>query len=246
MLPCAILCGGLATRLRPVTETIPKSLIPINGEPFITHQLRLLKSKGVTDAVLCVGYLGEMIRDFVGTGTKFNMNVSYSFDGETLLGTAGAIRKALPLLDAAFFVLYGDSYLTCDYTQIAEAFTMGKARGLMTIYRNEGRFDTSNVEANDSFILRYDKRNRTPGMHYIDYGLGVFAQSVFSELPANEIRDLAEVYQKLCSEGDLAGYEVEERFYEIGSAQGIGDLEEYLAGQRGSGAASGQRTTNSL
>lgn len=242
MLPCAILCGGLATRLRPVTETIPKSLIPINGEPFITHQLHLLKSKGVTDVVLCVGYLGEMIREFVGNGTKFGINVSYSFDGVPLLGTAGAIRKALPLLEAAFFVLYGDSYLTCDYRDIAEAFHVSKARGLMTIYRNEGRFDTSNVEANDSFIVRYDKRNRTPGMHYIDYGLGVFADSVFSELPADEIHDLAEVYQNLCAHGDLASYEVKERFYEIGSAQGIRDLEAFLAEQTSSGDASGERT----
>lgn len=246
MFPCAILCGGLATRLRPVTETIAKSLIPINGEPFITHQLRLLRLKGVTEVVLCVGYLGEMIRDFVGNGTNFGMNVGYSFDGEPLLGTAGAIRKALPLLDSAFFVLYGDSYLTCDYGAIAGAFNTSKARGLMTIYRNEGRFDTSNVEANDGLILRYDKRSRTPGMHHIDYGLGVFARSVFSELPANEIRDLAEVYQNLCADGELAGYEVKERFYEIGSTQGIQDLERYLAAQTDAGDISGQPTAHSL
>jgi MurNAc alpha-1-phosphate uridylyltransferase len=246
MLPCAILCGGLATRLRPVTEKIPKSLIPINGEPFITHQLRLLKLKGVTHVVLCVGYLGEMIQEFVGTGTEFGLNVSYSFDGVPLLGTAGAIRKALPLLDSAFFVLYGDSYLTCDYGDVAEAFNASKARGLMTIYRNEGRFDTSNVEADGGLILRYDKRNRTSGMHYIDYGLGVFSESVFSELPANEIRDLTVVYQNLCANGALAGYEVKERFYEIGSEQGIRDLERYLAGQSSGAEASGQRRATNL
>jgi N-acetyl-alpha-D-muramate 1-phosphate uridylyltransferase len=231
MLPCAILCGGLATRLRPITEKIPKSLIPINGEPFIAHQLRLLHAKGVTRVVLCVGHLGEMIREFVGDGEKFGMDISYSFDGVQLLGTGGAIRKAIPFLDTAFFVLYGDSYLTCDYKSVAEAFQGAHRRGLMTIYCNEGRFDTSNVEANDGLIVRYDKRVRTSRMLHIDYGLGVFAESVFKELPANQIRDLAEVYQNLVAKDDLAAFQVEERFFEIGSEQGIRDLEQYLAAE---------------
>ncbi len=229
MLPCAILCGGLATRLRPITEKIPKSLIPINGEPFIAHQLRLLRSRGIHRVVLCAGFLGEMIQEAVGNGTSFGMSVSYSFDGGTLLGTAGAVRKALPLLGDAFFVLYGDSYLTCDYEAVADTFQSAAKRGLMTIYRNEGLYDSSNVEAADGLILRYDKRVRTSGMQYIDYGLGVFARSVFAELPVNEIRDLASVYETLLTAGELAAYEVKERFYEIGSATGIRDLEEYLA-----------------
>lgn len=231
MLPCAILCGGLATRLRPLTKAIPKSLIPINGEPFIAHQLRLLQSQGITHVVLCVGYLGEAIRDFVGDGESFAMDISYSFDGNRLLGTAGAIRKALPLLDTAFFVLYGDSYLACDYRGVARAFRASNRRALMTVYRNEGRFDASNVESKDGLIVHYDKDDRTVRMLHIDYGLGVFAESVFKDLPVNETRDLANVYQNLIVSGDLAAYEVEERFYEIGSEQGIRDLEQHLAGE---------------
>ncbi len=229
MLPCAILCGGLATRLRPLTEKIPKSLIPINGEPFIAHQLRLLQSKGIHSVVLCVGFLGAAIREFVGNGSSFHLDVRYSFDGETPLGTAGAVRKALPLLTDAFFVLYGDSYLNCDYASVAQAFTLSRRPGLMTIFRNHGQYDTSNVQAAGGLILRYDKRYKTPEMEYIDYGLGVFARAVFERQPLNRHRDLAEVYQELLAAGNLASYEVDNRFYEIGSAQGIRDLEAYLS-----------------
>lgn len=231
MLPCVILCGGLATRLRPITESIPKSLVPIAGEPFIAHQLRLLRGAGVEQVVLCVGFLGEMIEAFVGDGSVFGLRASYSFDGATLLGTAGAIRKALPAVDSSFFVLYGDSYLPCSYDSVAKSFRTGGKRGLMTIFRNQGSHDTSNVEAEDGVIHRYDKRNPTPAMQYIDYGLGAFHRSVFECLPLNQPYDLAQVYQELLAAGDLSGYEVQERFYEIGSRTGIQDLESYLNSQ---------------
>lgn len=228
MLPCAILCGGLATRLRPITQTLPKSLIPVQGEPFLAHQLRLLRSQGITRVVLCIGFLGQMIQEFAGDGSAFGLNIAYSVEGETLLGTAGAIRQALPMLDESFFVLYGDSYLACDYPRIAEAFAASGKRGLMTIYRNEGNYDLSNVEVSGDRIVRYDKRNRTPGMKYIDYGLGVFQAAAF-ERTEDPVRDLADVYQQLLAANQLAAYEVTERFYEIGSFQGLADLEQYLA-----------------
>lgn len=229
MLPCAILCGGLATRLRPLTEKIPKSMIPIRGEPFIAYQLRLLESKGIRRVILCTGFLGESIEDFVGNGSRFRLEISYAFDGPEPLGTAGAIRNALPLLGPQFFVLYGDSYLDCDYQAVAQSFAASGKPGLMTIYRNTGRYDTSNVEAAQGSILRYDKRCRTPEMQYIDYGLGAFDQSVFERPQLQQVRDLAEIYQALVSTGELASYEIRERFYEIGSASGIRDFEEYLS-----------------
>ena len=211
-----------------MTENMPKSLVPISGEPFIAHQLRLLRSKEITRVVLCAGFLGNSIQEFVGDGTKFGIDVSYSFDGGTLLGTAGAIGKALPLLDEAFFVLYGDSYLDCDYGRVAEAFESSERHGLMTIYRNASHFDASNVEAQDGLVVRYDKRNQSSAMQHIDYGLGVFARSVFVNLAPNESHDLADVYQDLLQAGELASYEVTNRFYEIGSLTGIRDLEEHL------------------
>jgi len=230
MLPVAILCGGLATRLRPVTATIPKSLIPVNGEPFLAHQLRLLDRAGFERVVLCVGFLGEQIRDFAGDRFGQRLEISYSFDGPKLLGTAGAIHRAFPYLDPSFLVLYGDSYLPCDYRKVEDDFTRSRKSGLMTVYRNEGKYDSSNVEFANGQILRYDKKSKSPGMQYIDYGLGVFDKAAFGGLPADEPSDLAGVYRRLLERNDLAASEVEDRFYEIGSLEGIRDLERYLSG----------------
>ena len=176
-LPVAILAGGLATRLRPLTETIPKALIEINGEPFAAHQLRLLKSRGIERVVFCVGYRAEMIEEYVGPGGRFGLDVSYSSDGPVLRGTAGAIHQAIPLLGDRFFVLYGDSYLPCNYAAVEGAFLDSGRQGLMTVFRNEGRWDTSNVEFAGGRILAYDKKQHPPRMQHIDYGLGVFHRS---------------------------------------------------------------------
>jgi len=229
MLPCVILCGGLATRLRPITEKIPKSLISIAGEPFIAHQLRLLRSHGINDVMLCAGFLGEKIQEFVGDGRRFDMAVAYSFDGPVLKGTAGAIRNALPLLPDSFFVVYGDSYLPCDYHAVGQCFESSAKRGLMTVFCNEGSYDTSNVEFLDGRILRYDKRDHRPEMRHIDYGLGVFQRAVFEEIPVHEFQDLSTVQQRLLAADDLAAYEIKDRFYEIGSVEGIQDLEQRIA-----------------
>jgi NDP-sugar pyrophosphorylase family protein len=228
MLPVAILAGGLATRLRPITETIPKALIEINGEPFLAHQLRLLQQSGIEQVVLCVGYRGEQIRDYAGDGREFGLKIDYSFDGPQLLGTAGAIVRALPLMGPRFFVLYGDSYLPCDYAAIECAFQKSGNSGLMTVFPNQGRWDTSNVEFFNGRIVRYDKKNRTPTMGHIDYGLGAFRSEAFSGLTDNGPSDLANLYQDLLRKGDLAAYEVRVRFYEIGSHEGIQELAEYL------------------
>lgn len=226
-LPVAILAGGLATRLRPITETIPKALAPVADEAFLAHQLRLLCSRGIRRAVLCVGYLGEMIqRDF--GDTAFGVELRYSFDGPKLLGTGGALKRALPLLDDAFFVLYGDSYLPIDYAAVAAAWESSGQRALMTVFRNEGAWDTSNVEFVGGKIARYDKRERTPAMHHIDYGLSIFRRDVFDAYPAGEPFDLADVQRDLAVAGQLAGHEVTRRFYEIGSHEGLAELDQFL------------------
>ena len=232
MLTVAILAGGLATRLRPITETVPKSLLEVNGEPFVAHQLRLLQSKGIRRVVLCVGYLGDLIQSAIGDGAALGLQVDYSFDGPALLGTAGAIRKALPRLGNPFFVMYGDSYLPCDYAAIARKFEFAAALGMMTVFRNEGKWDTSNVEFEAGKILAYSKTNRTPRMRYIDYGLGVFRAQAFNNLPAAKACGLAELYADLLHRGQLAAFEVHERFYEIGSPAGLQETAEFLAAQR--------------
>jgi len=226
-IPVAILAGGLATRLRPVTEKIPKSLVPVADRPFLAHQLELLHARGVRRAVLCIGYLGEMIRDEFGS-EKFGVKLEYSFDGPKLLGTGGAIKRALPMLGDEFFVLYGDSYLPIDYAPIADFFHHSGKRGLMTVFRNEGKYDTSNVVFADGKIKVYDKRLKLPEMQHIDYGLSLFKASVFESYPADEPFDLAEVMGKLVREKQLAGFEVPERFFEIGSPAGLAELETLL------------------
>lgn len=232
MLTVAILAGGLAWRLRPVTETVPKSLLEVNGEPFAVHQLRLLESKGIRRVVLCVGHLGEEIQRAIGDGSALGVQVDYSFDGPVLLGTAGAIRNALPKLGESFFVMYGDSYLPCDYALIARSFESAGVLGMMTVFRNEGKWDTSNVEFEAEKILAYSKTNRTPRMRYIDYGLGVFSAEAFQSLPAGKVCDLAEIYADLLQRKQLAAFEVRERFHEIGSPAGLRETAEFLAAQR--------------
>jgi len=227
MLPVTILAGGLGTRLRPIMDGIPKSLVMVRGEPFLAHQLRLLHGAGIRRVVLCVGHLAEMIRDFVGDGARFCLSVELSFEGPELLGTAGAIRRALPLLGDSFFVLYGDSYLPCRYLEVQEAFFQSGKPGLMTVFQNEDRWDASNVELEGGAVRAYDKVVKTPRMRHIDYGLGVFHRAVFERLPERPY-DLACVYQDLLKRGDLAALEVEERFYEIGAVEGLEMLAEFL------------------
>ena len=248
-IPVAILAGGLATRLRPITEKIPKSLVPVAGRPFLSHQLEMLHARGIRRAVLCIGFLGEMIqRDF--GNEAFGIKLDYSFDApqqghaplggeEThrleacattkLLGTGGAIKRALPKLGEEFFILYGDSYLPIPYAPVAETFHRSGKLGLMTVYRNEGLYDTSNVVFRDGEIVVYDKKSKLPEMRHIDYGLSLFKASVFDAYAADQVFDLAEVMGKLVREKQLAGYEVPERFYEMGSPAGLAELEQLLA-----------------
>lgn len=231
-LPVAILAGGLATRLLPITATIPKALLEVAGKPFIIHQLTRLRNNGVRRVVLCVAHLSEQIEEVVGDGQALGLDVVYSHDGGRLLGTGGALRQALPMLGDRFLVMYGDSYLTCDYAGVARAFVASGKLGLMTVFRNDGRYDSSNVTFDAGRILRYDKTPGLPNMFHIDYGLGALhAEALAGERPGERI-DLAKVYQRLLANDQLAGYEVMERFYEIGSAAGLEDTRNFIQSQQ--------------
>jgi len=227
-LPVALLAGGLATRLRPITEKIPKLLVEVAGEPFFSHQIRLLKENGLTRLVLCVGYLGEQIVAQYGDGSKWGVQIEYSFDGEKLLGTGGALIRALPKLGDAFYVLYGDSYLPIDYQAVGRAFLASGQPGLMTVFENHEAYDASNVWFENGRIRLYSKKEKLPQMRYIDYGLGVFRTDAFAACPRGVVVDLAAVQSDLSREGRLAGYELKERFYEIGSPAGLNELDQLL------------------
>jgi MurNAc alpha-1-phosphate uridylyltransferase len=228
-LPVAILAGGLATRLRPITEKIPKALVDVAGEPFVLRQLRYLRDQGIRSVVMCVGYLGEMVQDAVGDGSQFGIKVAYSKDGDVLLGTGGALKRALPLLGEQFFVLYGDSFLPVDFAPIESVFVASGKEALMTVLKNGNQWDKSNVLFRDGELVEYNKRDPRPEMEFIDYGLGVLAGKVLNAYPDSEPFDLAGVYHRLSLDQQLAGYEVHQRFYEIGSHTGLKEAEAFFS-----------------
>lgn len=228
-LPVAVLAGGLATRLRPITEKIPKALVDVAGQPFVVRQLDYLRQQGISRVVLCLGYLGAQVEAVVGDGSAFDLDVRYSWDGPRLLGTGGALRQALPLLGEQFFVFYGDSYLPIDFRAVERDFLTSGKPALMTVLKNGDQWDKSNVLFRDGRIAEYNKRAPRPEMMHIDYGLGVMSASVLENALANEPFDLADIYHELSIRGVLAGHEVFERFYEIGSHKGLDETIKYFS-----------------
>lgn len=226
--PVALLAGGLATRLRPITERIPKAMVAVAGKPFIDHQLALLARNGIARVVLCLGFLGEQVEAHVGDGARYGLTVDYSHDGEGLLGTGGALRRAQSLLDETFWVIYGDSYLDFDYGAALARFKCSDALGLMTVLRNDDRWDRSNVVFKNGDLVWYDKHVRTPEMEYIDYGASLLRREVLARIPDGQPSDLADLYHALVGEGRMIGHEVTRRFYEIGSHAGLAETRAFL------------------
>jgi NDP-sugar pyrophosphorylase family protein len=223
-----IVAGGMATRLLPITKKIPKSLIKINGSPFIYHQMDYLKQQGVKEVVICIGFLGELIMHVIGTGSKWGIKVTYSSDGASVLGTGGAIKKALPYLGEHFFLLYGDSYLPIDYSIIEKAYFNSKKKAIMTVFKNSNRWDKSNVIFHKGKLIKYDKHNHSIKMKHIDYGLSILNKKIFVTYKKKENFDLSEIYIDLSNNNELAGFEIYNRFYEIGSHEGIEEFQDYL------------------
>ncbi len=226
--PVCILAGGLGTRLGEHVRDTPKPLIEVAGEPFLMHQLRLLARNGARRIVLCVGYLGELIEQRIGP-TRFGLAIEYSRDAPGLDGTLGAIRRALPRLGERFLVLYGDTYLRIDYRAAERAWRASGLPALMTVIRNEGRWDVSNVRYDAGRVLRYDKATPDASMRWIDYGLGGLTAGMVSASDTGE-RDLSHLYGRLADQGRLCGYEARERFYEIGSPAALAETDAFLYG----------------
>lgn len=225
---CVILAGGLATRIRPMTDEIPKSMVKFLNKPFLEYQINILRKNGIAELILCVGYLYEQIENYFENGSRFGVNIRYSYEKERLLGTGGAIKKAKNLLNKEFFILYGDSYLDTDYQKIYKYFKEIDYPAIMTVYKNENKLDRSNLIFKDGIIELYDKENKIPEMEYIDYGLSIVSKEVLEEIPENIPYDLAKLYKKLSQEKRLAGFEVSHRFYEIGSLHGLKEFENFV------------------
>lgn len=226
--PAVLLAGGLATRLRPITETIPKALVEVAGRPFIDHQLALLWRHGIRQVVLCLGYRGEQVEAYLKNSAAKDLDIRYSYDGERLLGTGGALRQAAAHLGEVFWVMYGDSYMDIDYAAILAYFLKQQASALMTVYHNAGRWDRSNVVFRNGRLVAYDKRRFIPEMTYIDYGVALLRKQVLERIPSDQPSDLAELYHALVDEGRMIGYEVTNRFYEIGTPEALEEASAYL------------------
>ncbi|MBM4212047.1 MAG: nucleotidyl transferase [Gammaproteobacteria bacterium] len=228
MLPVAILAGGLATRLRPITEKIPKALVEVAGRPFISWQLDQLHNEGYYEVVICTGYLGGMIEDAIGGGHSYGLSVSYSHDGETLLGTGGALKKAAHKLGDCFFVLYGDSYLPIDFKHVERAYIECGKTGLMTILENKNKWDKSNVLFHNGALIEYNKSQPSTQMRHIDYGLSILNSKCLFDYKPDRNWDLSDLFHDLSLRGDLQGYEVYKRFYEIGTHAGLAEAAKFF------------------
>lgn len=228
--PVALLAGGLATRLRPITQTIPKALVDIDGRPFIDHQLALLARNGIRRVVMCLGHLGHQVEEFCRDGSHWGLALTYSHDGEKLMGTGGAVHRAADRLGDVCWIMYGDSYMDIDYRAVLAAFNDAPdALGLMTVLRNGNQWDKSNVVFRDGRLIRYDKRQQSADMDYIDYGVAVLRRETIDRLPADRPSDLADLYTQLVQEGRMIGCEVFNRFYEIGTPASLEEARRYLA-----------------
>ena len=216
-----ILAGGMGTRLRPLTSQVPKSLIPIGGKPFLHHQIELVKRSGIRDIVLCLGHLADMMKDYFGDGRWLGVRIRYSEEGSHLLGTAGAIKNAEPLLDDDFFLMYGDSYLMIDYREVMRYFRRFDKLGLMVVWKNVDRFEPSNVRVEGDIVTAYNKDQKSPDMVYINYGLSVLRKAALALMPPGRPFSQEELYQILIDQRELLAFEAEQRFYEIGSPKGL-------------------------
>jgi len=230
-LQAVILAGGLGTRQRPLTETVPKALIPVRGRPFVDYQLELLKRSGIDDFVFCVGHLGEMIQEHLGGGGAFGCRICYSYDGPRLLGPAGALKRAESLLQNHFFVTYGDAYLRAPYGQMMNALGSSGKLGVMSVYRNENKFGRSDLVVESGAVIRYDKKNQIAGMDWINYGVTALRKQALALIPPRGFCDEEAFYGSLISRKELLAFEVKERFYEIGTPASLSEFEAFMARQ---------------
>lgn len=225
----AILAGGMATRLGDLTRNRPKSLVQIEGKPFLEYQIEFLKEGGIKDIVLCIGHLGEQIEQQFRDGRKYGVNIKYSHE-DKLLGTAGALKKAEALLDDRFFTMFGDSFVNLDFSRVMSYFRSRNKLALMTVYRNYDQYDRSNTEVEGGLVKKFSKKEKTRDMVYVEYGVDVFRKEVLNMIPTNGFYSLDELFPRLIAQQELLAFEVNERFYEIGSLQGLKEFERLVKG----------------
>jgi len=228
-LQAAILAGGLGTRLRPITETVPKAMVPVLGRPFIDYEIDLLKAAGVVDFVICVGHLGGMIEQHLGDGGSLGVRIHYSYDGPRLLGPAGALRRAEKLLGETFFVTYGDAYLRAPYRRIMNALVGSGKLGLMTVYMNDNRHGASDIAVRGGMVINYDKTNRSRGFRWINFGVTALQRNALKLIPARRGCGEEEFYGSLIARRQLVAFPVTKRFYEVGTQPSLAEFGRFIS-----------------
>lgn len=222
-----ILCGGLATRLGSLAKDIPKSMIEIQGKPFLEYQIENVKKHSITDIVLCIGHLSEQIKDYFGNGKKLGVNICYSYDKDKPLGPIGALKNAESLLQDTFFIMYGDSYVFVDFDKVYSYFKKQNKTALMVVYQNFDKFDTSNIIINNEKVAKYGGE-KTKETTYIDYGVSLFRKKIFENIPADTFYLTNDLFSKLVKQKELLAYEVKKRFYHIGTPEALKEFKKYI------------------
>jgi len=223
-----ILAGGEGTRLRPLTTSLPKSMIPIAGKPFLDYEIMLLKRTGVIDFVICIGYKGEIIRSHFGNGESFGVKIRYSDDGDMLLGTAGSLKKAQALLADGFFITYGDAYPIIDYHAAWNRFLSTGKIAMMVVLKNSNKYGRSNTVVQNGQVTFYSKKETVPGMEYIEFGVTFMNKQALDMLAGDYPIDLELLYRKIICNNQMAAVEVKQRIYDIGSPEGLRDFGELV------------------
>ena len=202
-------------------------MIEIEGKPFLEHQLNLLTENGFKDIVLCVGHKSQAIKNYLKDGKKFGVRIKYSDEGDRLLGTCGALKKAKPLLNDVFLIMYGDSYLPFNFRRPVDFFEKFDKFGLMVVYRNRDRYERSNVALEGLLVKEYGKDKKTEEMQYIDYGVSIFRKKALELIPSDRVCDLPLLHRALIEKNQLLAYEAKQRFYQIGSPEGLEEFRKY-------------------
>ncbi len=223
-----ILCGGLGTRLQPITKKKPKSMVEIEGKPFLEYQLKLLKKNNLFDVILCTGYKSKEIEKYFGNGKKFGIKINYSKDNNELLGTGGALKKVKDLLDKSFLVMYGDSYLPFNFNLAISRFNKLNTLGLMVVYKNKNKYEKSNVLLGKNLIKEYNKEKSSKKMQHIDYGVSIFKKEILKNFPKDKTFDLSKIHKKLIKKAELSYFETKTRFYQIGDFKGLKEFKKYI------------------
>jgi NDP-sugar pyrophosphorylase family protein len=223
-----ILCGGLGTRLSHLTKYTPKSMIQIEGKPFLEYQIENLKKQSIKDIVLCVGHLSEKIEEYFGKGEKFEVNIKYSYEKEKLFGPIGALKNTEPLLEETFFIMYGDSYLSVDLHKVQNYFMQHDKPALMVVYKNQDKYDRSNLIVQDNMVIGYGEKERTRDMIYIDYGTSILRKKILEILPKDTPISTEQFFSDLVKKRELMAFEAEERFYHIGDLESLEEFRSYI------------------